>query len=128
MELAKLLVELAILAASLAAYTWWTAAYHGVAPDTTQALLNDICALAGTPVNTTIEATYTLPSTVEIGPGKLATSEALAPQCATMHYNGTHYTYTLPTAPQQPTLTLKGTVKLTLTRTANGVTLEPSKP
>ena len=128
MELAKLLVELAILAASLAAYTWWATAYHGVAPDTAQALLNDICSLAGMPANTTIEATYTLPQTVEVGPGTLATSEALAPQCASISYNGTHYTYTPPISTQQPTFTLKGTVKLKLTRTTDGVALEPQKP
>ena len=121
MELAKLTIYLAVLAASLLAYTWWTTASHAVARDGAQALLNDICALSEMPVNTSIEATYTLPETVEIGPGKLVTSEALAPQCSTIHYNGTHYTYTPPISQAQPPLTLQGTVKLILVRRSDGV-------
>ncbi|GEM_PF-6810447 len=128
MELAKLTIYLAVLAASLLAYTWWTAASHAVAPDTTQALLNDICSLADMPANTTLTRTYSLPHAVEIGPGTLATSEALAPQCSTIHYNGTHYTYTPPISQAQPLLTLEGTHRLTLTRTTQGVVIMAIRP
>jgi len=125
MELAKLTIYLAVLAASLLAYTWWTAASHTVAPDTAQALLNDICALSEMPVNTTLTRTYSLPHAVEIGPGTLATGEALAPQCGAIRYNGTHYTYTPPISQAQPPLTLQGTHRLTLTRTPQGVLVKP---
>ena len=120
MELAKTVLYLALLSATFFVLAWWSSSRANVMVGTEQAFLNDLCSLLESPANTTLTRRYYIDYPIAVEDGTLTTTIALAPQCASMSYNGTRYVYSLPVRSSE-ILVLRGNVRLNLSRVGDGV-------
>jgi len=124
MELAKLIISIAVLTSSAAIFSWYLYAAHSLPRGGPQQMITDICYLYSLPVNASIESVYGISGEVELSPGLLKSSVAAAPICGSMKQEGAVYVYLLPLSPRQPEMRLEGTVRLKLVRAEDGVLVE----
>ena len=120
MELAKAVLYVSLLATMFFVFAWWSTSRADVRAGMEQAVLNDICSLLESPANTTLARRYYIDFSVTIEDKTLISTIALAPQCASMNYNGSHYVYSLPLRAPQPYV-LRGSVRLIIVRKGDGV-------
>lgn len=125
MELAKTVLYLSLLVATFFVFVWWNSSRANVTVGTEQAFLNDICSILESPTNTTLTRRYYFDQPIYVGNGIVTVAIALAPQCSSFVFNGTHYIYSLPVRVSE-TLVLRGSVRLNLSRVGGGVWVSKS--